>query len=106
MKKKMRRIFFLIAALLVPDPDFGRSMRDQPRKMGNRNGKAVKNSSNNLIESFLVPEANAIKLLQTCIYKSVNTGLFLASSVAISMVYFHMLMLDSLLYTKYFSCQA
>ena len=52
------------------------------------------------------PEANAIKLLQTCIYKSVNTGLFLASSVAISMVYFHMLMLDSLLYTKYFSCQA
>ena len=30
--------------------------------------------------------ANAIELLQACIYKSVNTGLSLASSVAISMV--------------------
>ena len=30
--------------------------------------------------------ANAIKLLQACIYKSANTGLFLTSSVALSIV--------------------
>ena len=38
------------------------------------------------------PVANAIKLFQACNYKSVNTGLFFSPSVAISIVYFHMLM--------------
>ena len=33
-----------------------------------------------------VPVANAIKLLQACIYRSVNTGLFLTTSVAISIL--------------------
>ena len=41
------------------------------------------------------PVANAIKLLQTCIYKSVNTGLFLISLVATIIVKFMLLMLDS-----------
>ena len=41
------------------------------------------------------PVANAIKLLQACIYKSVNTGLFLKSLVATSIVKFMLLMLDS-----------
>ena len=40
------------------------------------------------------PVANAIKLLQACIYKSVNTGLFLTSLVATSIVKFMLLMLD------------
>ena len=39
------------------------------------------------------PVANAIKLLQACIYKSVNIGLFSMTSVAIRIVKFHMLML-------------
>ena len=38
---------------------------------------------------------NAIKLLQACTYKSVNTGLFLTSLVATSIVKFMVLMLDS-----------
>ena len=46
-------------------------------------------------EAFFPPVANAIKLLQACIYKSVNTGLFLTTSVAISIVKFMLLMLDS-----------
>ena len=41
------------------------------------------------------PVPNAIKLLQACIYKSVNTGLFLISLVATCIVKFTMLMLDS-----------
>ena len=41
------------------------------------------------------PVANAIKLLQACIYKSVNTGLFLTSLVATSIAKFLLLMLDS-----------
>ena len=40
------------------------------------------------------PVANAIKLLQAYIYKSVNTGLFLTSLVATSIVKFMLLMLD------------
>ena len=32
------------------------------------------------------PVANAIKLLQACSYKSENTGLFLTSSVGITIV--------------------
>ena len=39
------------------------------------------------------PVANAIKLLQACIYKSVNKGLFLTPSVAISIVKFQTLMI-------------
>ena len=42
------------------------------------------------------PAANAIKLLQACIYKSVITGLFLTSFIAISIAKFMLLMLDSL----------
>ena len=38
------------------------------------------------------PVANAIKLLQACIYKSVKTGLFLTSLVATSVVKFMLLM--------------
>ena len=40
-----------------------------------------------LLEYFLDPPvSNAIKLLQACIYRPVNTGIFLKSSVAISIV--------------------
>ena len=39
--------------------------------------------------------AKAIKLLQACIYKSVNTGLFLTSLVATSIAKFLLLLLDS-----------
>ena len=45
--------------------------------------------------SVLPPVANAIKLLQACIYKSVNTGLFLTSLVATKIVKLMLLMLDS-----------
>ena len=41
------------------------------------------------------PVANAIKLLQAYIYKSVNTGLFLISLVATSITKFMLLILDS-----------
>ena len=41
----------------------------------------------------LNPVANATKLLQACIYKSVNAGLFLTTSVAVRIVKFHMLKL-------------
>ena len=44
--------------------------------------------------STLEPVANVIKFLQACIYKSVNTGLFLSSLVATSIVKFILLMLD------------
>ena len=39
--------------------------------------------------------ANAIKLLQACFYKSVNTGLFLTSLSATSIAKFILLMLHS-----------
>ena len=39
--------------------------------------------------------SNAIKLLQACIYRSVNTGLFLTSLVATNIAKFMLLMLDS-----------
>ena len=47
-----------------------------------------------VIVGFIHPVANAIKLLQACIYKSVNTGLILISLVATSIVKFILLMLD------------
>ena len=43
----------------------------------------------------LLPVANAIKLLKVCIYRLVNTGLFLTSLVATCIVKFMMLMLVS-----------
>ena len=42
--------------------------------------------------------ANAIKFLQACIYKSVNTGQFLTSLVTTSIAKFILLMLDSLVF--------
>ena len=41
------------------------------------------------------PVANVIKLLQACINKSVNTGLFLTSLGATGIVKFMLLMLES-----------
>ena len=46
----------------------------------------VLTTATNKIWPLLQPVANAIKLLQACIYKSVNTGLFLTSSVTIGNV--------------------
>ena len=43
--------------------------------------------------SEFTPTANPMKVLQACIYKSENTGLFLESLVAKVIVIFHMLML-------------
>ena len=43
-----------------------------------------------------IPVANAIKLLQACFYKSVNTGLFLTSLVATGIVKYMLLIFDSL----------
>ena len=43
----------------------------------------------------MTPVANAKKLLQASIYKSVNPGLFLTSLVATSVVKFILLILDS-----------
>ena len=48
-----------------------------------------------LAHSETQPVANAIKLLQACIYKSVNTGLFLTSLVATSTVKYMLLILGS-----------
>ena len=42
-------------------------------------------------ELEMTPVANAMKLLHVCIYRSVNTGLFLTSLVATNMVDFMML---------------
>ena len=44
--------------------------------------------------------ANAVKLLQACIYKFVNTGLLLTSLVATSIVKFKMLIFVFTLYYK------
>ena len=41
------------------------------------------------------PLANAIKVLQACIYKSLNTGLFLKPFVATSVANFNNIMLFS-----------
>ena len=41
------------------------------------------------------PVANAINILQACIYKSVKTGLFLKAIIASHVVKFNMLMLVS-----------
>ena len=50
---------------------------------------------NEIYKILLHPVANAKKLLQACIYRLVNTGLFLTSLVATCIVKFMMLMLDS-----------
>ena len=43
----------------------------------------------------LQPGPNAINILQACIYKSVNTGLFLKSLLAPSIVKLNVAMIDS-----------
>ena len=43
----------------------------------------------------MIPEANAMKLLQACIYKSANSGLFLIALVATSAVVFNIFILNS-----------
>ena len=71
--------------------------------IGGRNGRVNKvktiigiNESGAKILCAQYPSvANAIKLLQVCMYKSVNTGQFLTSLVATCIVKFMLLMLDS-----------
>ena len=50
--------------------------------------------------SSIQAAANAVKLLQACTYKSVNTGLFLTSLVATIIVKLNMLILVFTLYYK------
>ena len=55
-----------------------------------------------IVDNGKHPVENAIKVLMACIYKSVNTGLFLKSPVAASIFKFVFLLLESLsaLYVK------